>query len=413
MVLYETSEMRPENTFLYTSFKIYKIDESEHEPYVSKYAETCEHIEDTTKGYHYEHGKLDDTIKIRDIINASWDFDYSDWSGTCTVKIPYKKKYLEYIHKGAYVEFRCARFPYGVDPEELSQVDDKRWKEEGKKVEQLVKEYTALHKNDDSLNFTKVFYKNMWWLIPRSFRGYITDIKYNPDSLEVTCNDYPIILEEQAKLSFKQMYRSDILYEVIHASGMTPNIDMTGLPDEVIDWSNISSNNTESTSSEGSAGDALTGDDCTSTNSMACLSGCNSGNKYGSGHNFDECCKKGYAVAGTDYYNWARKFSSGEEMLKALRKIWEYYTPLYYANRTCPQKLFNTTHFKSNCYDAARMVKVLCDSIGYPCVIVTGYAYGYGHGWNVIKTGGQWLSYDLCFTAHANSSNSTNMSMLF
>lgn len=409
MVLFEESFMRPENTFLDTVFKVYAYDDSTFEQYISEYADTCE-VTPSDKGYHYHQGELtDDFLYITDILSASWDSDYEDWSGTCTLKIPYRKKYLDLLIKGAYAELYMNRFPIGTDVEYLRELDAEELKVKKAKAEKEAEEY-ASEKNEDGSNkyLPKVVYPYVYFYVERSFRGFITDVKYNPDSLEVTIGHYGVLLDESAKLSFTDMYRISILYEVIHTAGLVPNIDADNLPNEIISWSNISSS---TTATEGNSGDAITGDDCTDTNTMSCLRGCSSSNKYGSGHNFDDCCKKGYAVEGTEYYNWARKFSSGEEMLRSLRGIWEY--NYYRNNRTCPQKLFNTSYFTCNCYDAARMVKVLCDSIGFPCVIVTGAAYGYGHGWNVIKTNGQWLTYDLCFGSKANSTSSTNTSMLF
>lgn len=410
MVLYDTSFMRPEDTFLDTVFIVYSYDDSTFEQYISSYADTCE-ITPSDKGYHYHQGKLTNNfLRVTDIISASWDSDYTDWSGSCTIKIPYKKQYLELLIKGAYAELYMNRFPVGTDVGYLRDLDNEELRRQTALAKKRAKESNSQKTSDGTQKYLPyVEYPYVHYYVERSFRGFITDVKYNPDSLEVTIGHYGVLLDESAKLSFTDMKRSSIIYEIIHTAGLVPNLYLYNLPDERISWSNISSNTTSEDTS--STGDAITGNDCTDTNSMSCLSGCGSSNKYGSGHNFDECCKKGYAVKDTAYYNWARQFSSGEEMLKALRKIWKY--NYYWNNRTCPQKLFNTTYWTANCYDSARVVKVLCDSIGYPCVVVTGSAYGYGHGWNVVKTGGQWLSYDLCFTAHANSSNSTNMSMLF
>ena len=397
MVLIEEQFMRPEHTFLDTVFKVYSSDDSTYEQYISKFAETCE-LTPSTKGYHYKQGKLTDSYRITDIISASWDNDYKDWSGSCTIKIPYRKKYLKILIKGAYAELYMNRLPLGADVEYLRKLDH----EELKKAEAKANE--KAQKKIDPSHLPRIYHPYTYFYLERSFRGFITDIKHNPDNLEITIKNYGVLLDESARLKFPNMYRSAIIYEIIHTAGLIPNIDMKGLQDEVISWTNISSN-------ESNTGESLTGDDCTPTQEMSCLNGCGSGNNYGSGYNFDDCSKKGYATEGTEYSKWARQFSSGEDMLRKLRSIWSY--TYYLNNRTCPQNLFNTSHWRSNCYDACRLVKVLCDSIGFPCVVVTGSAYGGGHGWNVVKVNGQWLSYDLCYGSKANNSNSTNMSMLF
>lgn len=434
MSLMVENQVRPEDYKVYTRFNVYKIDESEYTPYDSSFASVVERIQDTERGYHYLMGDEVDKLSVTDVLSLSWDHDYADFSGSATVKLPYRRKYLDYLQKGAPMVIESVRVPSGVNVDELLALDAERYSVEEAKAKALLEEWqlkygvpeededdgsgstsgstsgsstttTSTDNMEERPGFEMVFYPNIWRLVARPFKGFITDVKYEPNSLEITCSSYPVILEDQAKLSFQNMYRSDILYEVIHTAGMIPNIDMEGLPDEIISWDNLSKSSTEST------GEASFGDDCTDTNTMACLSGSSASNNYGSGHNFDDCYSKGYAVEGANYYEWARGFSSGEEMLRALRKIWTY--SYYWNNRTCPQNMFSTSGMSGNCYDSCRLVKCCCDSIGFPCVIVVGSAYAGGHGWNCVKTDNQWLTYDLCYGSRANATSSTNTSMLF
>lgn len=402
MTLYDQEDMRPDNSMILLSFHIYKLEE-EFEQYISPYASECKFFP-SDKGYTYHMlgTRGDDYLLIKKgFVKGSWDSDYADWSGSCTVEMKYRKEDLKYLQKGAYVELYVNRFPKGTDIKALAKSDKEDEADAIAQMEKDIEEYDRKWKDrDDAPKVTYMFFPVYFPYIPASFTGFITDIKFNTTTVEVTCSSYGVVLEEKATLSFQDSWRSDILYEVIQTAGLIPNIDITNLYDEVISWSsNKDGDNT---------GQARTGDDCTSTQDMACLSGCSSANSYGSNHNFDDCYTTGYAVEGTEYYNWAKQYNSGEEMLRALRGIWSYDS--YWSNRTCPQQLFNSSGFSSNCYDACRMVKVLCDSIGFPCVVVTGSAYRGGHGWNVIKTSGQWLSFDLCYRVHAGESISTNMS---
>ena len=407
MVLYNLETMRPDGTFITNRLVVYKIDSSTFEQYISPYANKCT-LYPSDKGYDYEQGTVTSDVFItEDIVKVDWDNDYADFSGSCNIEIPYNLDCFEYLHRGAYTELYVNRFPYGTDVKYLRQLDAENYQKNNELSKKDAEEFNK--QNKENIGRTELFHPLYNFYIEQSFKGFITDITYDELTIKLTLQNYGALLEEKASMSFTDNYRSNILYEVIHTAGLIPNMDLDGLPDEVISWSSSPQSNNDT----GNDGNAITGDDCTPTQTMSCLNGCSSSNKYGSGHNFDDCYTKGYAVADTEYYKWARQFSSGEEMLRNLRKIWSYHHPLYYNNRTCPQALFNTTHFSSNCYDAARMVKVLCDSIGYPCVVVTGNAYGYGHGWNVIKKDGQWLSFDLCFGIHANASSSTNMSMIF
>ena len=396
--------MRPDGTVINNRLVVYKIDTSTYEQYISPYADKCT-LYPSDKGYEYEQGTVtNDTFITEDIMKIDWDNDYTDFSGSCNIEIPYKPDCLEYLHRGAYTELYVNRFPYDTDIEYLRQLDKQNYEENNKLSKEDSENFNKENKTDMGRN--EVFHPLYSFFIEQSFKGFITDITYDELTIKLTLQNYGALLEEKASMSFTDNYRSNILYEVIHTAGLIPNMDLDGLPDEVISWSSSPQANNDT-----GTGNAITGDDCTDTISMACQTGCSSSNNYGSGGNYDSCANKGYAVQDTEYYKWARQFSSGEEMLRNLRKIWSYNN--YWNNRTCPQALFNTTHFQSNCFDACRMVKVLCDSIGYPCVVVTGTAYGGGHGWNVVKKDGQWLTFDLCYGAKANASSSTNMSMIF
>ena len=392
MTLYSQQEMRPEHTFIDLVLKVYKLAKVKDQ-YMPEKASNVTFF-DTPKGYDYQIlGETSDFLMIKNLSKLSWDEDYEGFSGSCSFELPYNKQYLEYLVKGAYLELYVNRIPIGTDVEKLRRLDAEEYKQADQESQKAVNEEFS--------------YPVTYPYLECSFAGFIKDIKYEPSGFDVSCTSYGAVLEEKASLSFENTKRSQILSEIIYTAGLNPNVDATGLYDETISWSSTKNNSTE----DATTGQEQFGDDCTPTQEMSCLNGVSSANNYGSGHNFDDCYKKGYAVKDSNYYKWAKQFKTGEEMLRALRKTWRY--EFYYNNRTCPQKVFNPNGWHANCYDSARVVKCLCDSIGFPCVIVTGHAYGYGHGFNVIKTKGKWLSLDLCFGSRANPTNSTNMSMIF
>lgn len=154
------------------------------------------------------------------------------------------------------------------------------------------------------------------------------------------------------------------------------------------------------------AGQPKLGSDTTNTPSMRCMSGGGYGNS-GHGKNFDSCCQKGYAQEGKAYYNWARQYSDVTSLLKAMAKRFHYNE--YWNN----QRSVDTVHnnggtINSNCYDAARYVKVCCDAAGFDCVVITGSIWTDGHGWNAVKYNGKWYTFDLCYTAKPYNKNTTN-----
>lgn len=172
--------------------------------------------------------------------------------------------------------------------------------------------------------------------------------------------------------------------------------------------SNITSSNGNTVLNNGTGlGSPLLGNDCTSTNSMRAMSGGGYGNS-GHGKNFDSAAQRGYAVKDANYYTWARQYSNVKDLLHALASKHREQHPIYFGNKKCPQKLFNSGTIYSNCYDGCRLVKVCCDACGFPCVIITGNIWGWSHGWNAVKYNGTWYTFDLLFVSKGNSTKGTN-----
>lgn len=157
-------------------------------------------------------------------------------------------------------------------------------------------------------------------------------------------------------------------------------------------------------SSSGGAGNPRLGDDSTLTGDMACATGRYPGNA-GDNENFDSCAQKGYAQEGREYYNWARTYNSPIELARALNDRIEY--SYYYDNvHDNAEDTFQRGY--ANCYDGCRLVKCCFDAAGFDCIVVTGYAYGYGHGWNAVKHNGRWYSFDLSFDVTGSNWAGTN-----
>lgn len=101
-------------------------------------------------------------------------------------------------------------------------------------------------------------------------------------------------------------------------------------------------------------------------------------------------------------------------MLLGLRQLFTY--SYYYDNRdNCASVTFDDNGILSNCADAARLVKACCDSRGMPAVCIHGSPYeGTGHYWNVIKVGGNWETFDLCYAVTSRGdAGGTNTSDIF
>lgn len=353
--------------------EVYKTDEENFTPYVSsnnlksitkekeeeKNTPTnLDTILSNNETFTLHQGKVLETYTYNNLFSIEWSKDYDGVSGEARVTIPFHKQDLNYIYKGVRCLIRCDRYNYN---------------------------------------------EILTAPVSETFECFVTDVKISQNSLEISLSSFDKLLEQQVQVSFSQMLRSQIIKEVIKMSGFKPIINIKGLKDEVMDYTNVSSNKNNS-NSDNSTGEPLFGNDCTPTNSMACMSGGHQGNA-GTGKNFDSCWnKKGYAKKGTNYYEWAQQFNDVKSMLIAFRKRWHYIS--YWNNRSCPEKVF--AQGGGNCYDSCRTVLVLCMSRGFPCVIVTGNINAGGHGWNCIKVNGEWKTFDMCYTSRMGQKGNTN-----
>ena len=71
-------------------------------------------------------------------------------------------------------------------------------------------------------------------------RLFIEDITFSEDGTALSCNGADVLLEQEYAFDFHQMKRSKILEEMIKTAGLTPEVDPTGLIDDVIDYTNVS-----------------------------------------------------------------------------------------------------------------------------------------------------------------------------
>lgn len=74
---------------------------------------------------------------------------------------------------------------------------------------------------------------------------------------------------------------------------------------------------------------------------------------------------------------------------RASSKAWEITSGLYYGS-TSSSNVDNPV-----CEGYARSLKVLCDAVGIPNVLVSGYADGEDHMWNYVKLDGKWYAVDV------------------
>ena len=97
----------------------------------------------------------------------------------------------------------------------------------------------------------KAYDPKKWDDLDNCLMGFITNQSFSEDGVEVKISGMGKLLEEEKQFSFKKTKRSKILKAIIESAGLKAHIDTTGLKDEKIDYTNVSSSG--SSSSSGSA----------------------------------------------------------------------------------------------------------------------------------------------------------------
>ena len=71
--------------------------------------------------------------------------------------------------------------------------------------------------------------------------GFITEQTFNSKGVDLKISGMTKLLDKKYQFDFSQMKRSVIVEEIIKTAGLTPVVDFTGMADDVIDYSNVGS----------------------------------------------------------------------------------------------------------------------------------------------------------------------------
>ena len=93
----------------------------------------------------------------------------------------------------------------------------------------------------------------VWDDLKSVFMGFVTEQTYSQGKVELKFSGMPKLMERSAEFDFQQMKRSEIIKAIIEESGLKAEVDPTGLRDDVIDYTNISS----SSDSDEDTGDSV------------------------------------------------------------------------------------------------------------------------------------------------------------
>ena len=178
-----------------------KSDDSKETKEETSSETSTEETEDSTQNFKLEKGEIKQIDYLGEIFSDSFESDYTDISSNASISVPIS--YLKYFYKGRRV---CLK--KGLQ------------------------------------NDTKYKWKDM----SSAVLGFITEITYTNTKVDVRINGMDKLLDVEKQFTFKQTKRSVIVKKIIEASGLKPKVDVTGLDDDVTDFTNVSSTKSSSKS---------------------------------------------------------------------------------------------------------------------------------------------------------------------
>ena len=192
-----------------------------------------------------------------------------------------------------------------------------------------------------------------WDDLDTAVLGFITEVSYSRDKIDVKINGMDKLLEQNKKFDFKKTKRSKIIKDIIESCGLKAKIDITGLKDDVTDFTNISS----SGDSGGSSSDL----------------------KGGEGETIDSLVRK---ICG-DETDQLKKCKLVHQWLKENVRYAGYSCSRYSSAEEC---LKHKTAI--NCADTARLTRAMMSSAGLDAWVVH-RSHANGHFWCLIKIDGK------------------------
>ena len=209
--------------------------------------------------------------------------------------------------------------------------------------------------------------------------------------------------DTEKELEFEEMFRSEVISEVAKSYGLTPIVDLTGLDDDLISWSNKRTMGSgKGSSNESDADESKDHNQCSTTFDLSSKAKVST-----EGDIPADITEDMYATIGkedTNYGKWA-KGKTPQEVLSGLRSVYKWKSG-YSDNAIydCPDDYFSTESINVNCADASRLVKCCMDVIGTKCICI----HCPGHYYNAIEVDGQWYTCDLTNRRYCKTKTKTN-----
>ena len=452
-------ELRPKNGNIKTHLlKVYQTDEENFKPYRSGEknienpdTESSEDMEETnedkndSENFKLHQGEITKTYLYNQLFEASFNKDYENPTGQGKIKLKYQEEDLKKLYKGQRLELKTGREKENkLTKEEIDTLINAREKElekeyiekrkriikqhqeadiknkennatlyivNNKDNEESIKEKENLNKiGVEEINLTEDIKKSIHkqaeneiigeiFGIEVSILGWIMEETLSGDGIDISINDYGKLLENEDKLTYENMYRSQILEEVIKTAGLEPVVDFTDLQDDVISWTSVS-NNGNSEDGDDAGSESTIFSDCSPildmTNKLKCKVG-------GYGQIPSNITEDMYARIGKSSANYAAGMKG-----KSAREVWRTVkNGLKYCKYECNRDKCASTSWNNrsspglNCGDSARLLKCCMDVAGVPCIMI----HTPGHFYNAVRVDGKWLTADLCYVNNRRGTN--------
>lgn len=195
---------------------------------------------------------------------------------------------------------------------------------------------------------------NKWEDMETAVLGFITEISYTKDKIDIKINGMDKLLDQEKKFNFKKTKRSKIVKKIIESAGLKAKVNVKGLKDDETDFTNITSSGSDE-------------------------SGSNSGLAGGEGKTVDELVAK---IVGSET-NELKKAKLVHQWLKENVR-YHYHSCTWYHT---PEKCLDHKH-ELNCADTALLTRSMMASAGLKCYVVH-RSHTNGHFWTLIEIDGK------------------------
>ena len=189
-----------------------------------------------------------------------------------------------------------------------------------------------------------------WKDLESCLLGFISEQTYTPKGVDIKLVGMSKLLDQEKKFTFTKTKRSKILKEIIEAAGLKAKIDTTGLKDDEIDFTNVSSSG-----------------------------GSSSGLAGGEGKTIDELVAQ---IVGSETDELA-KAKLVHRWLQENVRYHGHECTWYHTPEACLEHKGGL-----NCADTALLTRSMMASAGLNCYVVHRSSHD-GHFWTVIEIGGQ------------------------